>query len=176
MEFESDLQRVHISSDSPDIPLKIANRVAARFFGTPIEYQNECIVASEEEVRKFLDDLVSHPDKLPLVEVTAKNCGLQGSPQIRLSDQENSSLAPAINQLEGLIGSPLAHINDIESIKVFFAKKRIKVIFEEVEGAAGYIVRFADQPFNTGERREFEQMMKDTYSIAVLSTEKRYAK
>ena len=110
------------------------------------------------------------------VEVTAKNCGLHGGPQLRLSDQENNSLATAIGQLDGMFGSPLAHVEDIESLKVFYAKKRIKMIFEAESGDAdSFVVRYADQPLNGTQRREFESLMAGTYGITVLSTEKCYA-
>jgi hypothetical protein len=176
LRFDPDLRRVHICSVSPDVPLTIANLVAGRFFGRTLTYENETIATPAEKVRALLDRLLSEPDVLPLVEVTTKNCGLHGSPQLRLSDQENNSLALAIGQIDGMFGSPLAHVEDIESIKVFYAKKRIKMIFEAADPEnEAFVVRYADQPLNGTQRREFESLMADTYGITVLSTEKCYA-
>ena len=176
LRFDPDLRRVHISSVSPDVPLTIANLVAGRFFGRALTYENETIATPVAKVRELLDRLISEPEVLPLVEVTAKNSGLHGSPQLRLSDQENNSLALAIGQLDGMFGSPLAHVEDIESLKVFYAKKRIKMIFEAADEAKeSFVVRYADQPLNGTQRREFESMMEYTYGITVLSTEKCYA-
>lgn len=176
LRFDPDLRRVHISAVSPDVPLTIAKLVAGRFFGHAVSYENETISTPVAKVRELLDRLLTEPDVLPIVEVTAKNCGLHGGPQLRLSDQENNSLATAIGQLDGMFGSPLAHVEDIESLKVFYAKKRIKMIFEAESGdAESFVVRYADQPLNGTQRREFESLMADTYGITVLSTEKCYA-
>jgi hypothetical protein len=50
------------------------------------------------------------------------------------------------------------------------------MIFEAVDGENElFVVRYADQPLNGTERREFEKMMEDTHGITVLSTEKCYA-
>jgi hypothetical protein len=176
LRFDPDLRRVQISAVSPDVPLRIANLVASRFFGAPVTYENETITTPVGKIRALLATLLAEPAVLPIVEVTVKNCGLHGGPQLRLSDQENRALSTAIEQLGGMIGSPLAHVEDIESLKVCFAKKRIKVIFEaEGEDAESFIVRYADQPLNGAQRRAFERMMADTYGVTVLSTEKCYA-
>lgn len=176
LRFDPDLRRVHICSVSPDKPLAIANLVAGRFFGHAVSYENETIATPVAKIRALLDRFISEPDVLPLVEVTTKNFGLQGSPQLRLSDPENNSLALAIGQLDGVFGSPLAHVEEIESLKVFYAKKRIKIIFEAAdEEKESFVVRYADQPLNGTQRREFESMMEEAYEITVLSTEKCYA-
>src|SRR5690606_15959959 len=113
---------------------------------------------------------------LPLVELTAKNCGLDGSPQLRLNDQHNESIGHALQQFAAAFGNPLDHLADIESIKVHAFKKRVKMIFEPVEGDdERFVVRYADQPLNGAQRREFEQMMEQEHGITVLSTEKRRA-
>lgn len=177
LEFEPDLRRVLICSVSPDTPLMLANRIAGVFFGTGVEYDNELIVTPAAKVSQFLKSLLADPDKLPLVEVTAANCGLDGSPQLRLNDQDNESLAPAVQQFASAFGNPFDNVADIESIKVHKFKKRVKMIFEpEDEAGEAFIVRYADQPLNGKERREFEKMMEDEYKITVLSTEKRYAR
>jgi len=172
LEFEPDLRRVFICSDSPDVPLRLANRVASEFFATSVVYSNEAIVTSEAAVGAFLRSLVDDPEKLPLVELVVKNCGLDGSPQMRLNSQENESIASAVKQFGDTFGDPLAVVEDIESIKVYHFDKRIKMLFEVI-GFTGYVVRYADQPLNGGERREFEKLMGDDYHINVLSTEKK---
>ena len=114
-------------------------------------------------------------DQLPLVEVVARNSGLDGAPQLRLNDPENESLAPAIRQFSTVFGNPLDAVQDIDSIKVYAFRKRVKVIFESVDDDE-FIVRYADQPLNTSERRAFEQMMQRDHELTVLSTEKKYAR
>lgn len=177
LEFEPDLRRVLICSVSPDTPLMLANRIAGVFFHTEVEYDNESIVTTAGKVSEFLHSLLADPETLPLVEVTASNCGLDGGPQLRLNDQDNESLAPAVQQFTLAFGDPFEDVVDVDSIKVHKFKKRVKMIFEpEDEDGEAFIVRYADQPLNGKERREFEKMMEDDFEITVLSTEKRYAR
>lgn len=174
--FDADMCRVQMCSESPDVPLILANRIGEKFFGEAVDYENEVVETGADVVAGFLQSLLDDPDKLPLVEIVAKNCGLENSPHIRLSDEDNISLATPVKQFAVSYGNPLAVITDIESIKVCAFKKRVKLIFEKIdnEGSA-FQVRYADQPLNTKERREFEARMKKDYGITVLSTEKRYA-
>ena len=176
LDVEPDLRRVSICSISPDVPLLIANRIASTFFGKDVEYQNDTIETEADKISTFLHALVGRQGTLPLVELTAKNCGLDGSPQLRLNDQHNESIGPALQQFAAAFGNPLDHLGDIESIKVHAFKKRVKMIFEPVEGDdERFVVRYADQPLNGAQRREFEQMMEQEHGITVLSTEKRRA-
>lgn len=176
LDVEPDLRRISICSISPDVPLLLANRIASSFFGKDVEYQNDTIETGADQISAFLGSLAMQQGTLPLVELTAKNCGLDGSPQLRLNDQHNESIGPALQQFAAAFGNPLDHLGDIESIKVHAFKKRVKMIFEPVEGdEESFVVRYADQPLNGGQRREFEQMMEQEYGITVLSTEKRRA-
>ena len=176
LEFEPDLRRVHINSVSPDVPLVIANRIASAFLGEDVAYDNESIVTSEEQIEVFLESLTEAPDQLPLVELTVKNCGLRGSPQLRVNNQENRTLAPVIAHFRTAVGSDLlAELEDIESIKVHRFNKRVKILFEATDFNDEFVVRYTDQPLTGTERREFETMMEHDYQITVLSTEKRYA-
>ena len=176
LEFTPDLYRVLISSDSPSTPVVLANELASAFFEEAVEYENESIETPADDIGAFLQALVDEPHKLPLVEVVAKNSGLDGSPQVRLNDPDNESLAPALEQFAGTFGDLLDEVEDIESIKLLAFDKRVKMIFEAVEDDDDmFIVRYADQPLNGKQRREFEQLMADDYEITVLSTEKRRA-
>jgi len=175
LEFEPDLKRVYICSVSPDIPLVLANRIAGKLFERSVEYVNEVISTDEGDIVGFLQQLGTNENGFPLVEVTVKNSGLDGSPQLRINDQSNDSIAPALGQLGGTFGHPLEVVEDIESIKVYHYKKRIKMIFEKLEGSDDkYVVRYADQPLNGTQRREFEQEMENEHGITILSTEKKH--
>jgi len=173
LEFSPDLYRLLICSDTPTVPTVLANRIASEYFGEKVEYENESIETDEEAVAGFLQSLLDDPDKLPLVELVTKNCGLDGSPQLRLNNQEDESLAPSIANFEASFGSPIEEVEDIESIKVRVFKKRVKMIFEQNGDDESYVVRYADQPLNGKQRREFEEMMRDEHEITVLSTEKK---
>lgn len=175
LEFEPDLKRVFICSVSPDTPLVLANRIAGKLFERSVEYANEIISTGEDNIVDFLQKLGTNQNGFPLVEVTVKNSGLDGSPQLRINDQSNDSIAPALSQLGGTFGHPLEVVEDIESIKVYHYKKRIKMIFEKLEGSdEKYVVRYADQPLNGSQRREFEQQIENEHGITVLSTEKKH--
>lgn len=154
--------------------MKRSPRIAGRYFGEAVEYENESIVTEGEKVEDFLRSLIDDPETLPLVEIVTKNCGIEGAPQLRLNNQEDESLAPSISHFEEAFGNPLDDMDDIASIKVYKFKKRLKMIFEpDKYESEKYIVRYADQPLHGKQRREFEEMMKDEYDIVVLSTEKK---
>ena len=66
-------------------------------------------------------------------------------------------------------------IENMESIRVYYHKKRVSLIFETVEGADGdYVVRYSGHKLNAMERRSFEDHLRDVHGIPVLSTEKRF--
>jgi len=172
--FESDLRRVKICSASPTVPPQLADRIASSFFGVPVAYENEVIQTSAEAVAAFLSSLLSEPERLPLVELMVKECGLEGTPHLRLSAPGGRSIAPAVHQFGQAFGNPLERISRIASIKVWACDKRVKLVFEGVDDAgASYVVRYADQPLTTDERRAFEERMWTDYSIRVLSTNKK---
>jgi hypothetical protein len=175
LEFEPDMRRVYICSISPDIPLVLANRIACKYFGQSVEYVNEIIDTREDDIVEFLRELGMNHNGFPLVEATVKNSGLDGSPQLRINDQSNESIASALGQFGSAFGHPLEVVEDIESIKVYHYKKRIKMIFEKIKNNDDrYVVRYADQPLNGKQRREFEQSMENEHGIKVLSTEKKH--
>jgi len=172
--FEPDLRRVQICSVSAMVPPQLANRIASSFFGVPVAFANGVIETPVGTVAAFLSSLLADPGRLPLVELVAKSCGLDGSPQLRLSDPESASIAPAIRQFAQAFGNPLDDVGEVESIKVLAFDKRVKMIFEPVgKSGVAYVVRYADQPLNTRERRVFEERIWKEYGIRVLSTEKK---
>jgi len=157
------------------VPPQLASRIASGFFGVPVNYTNEVIETPVETVAAFLRSLLANPARLPLVELVTKGCGLEGAPQLRLSDPGHTSIAPAIQQFARAFGNPLENLAVVESLKVWFFDKRVKLIFEPVDKAGtAYVVRYADQPLDTQERRDFEELMWKDYGIRVLSTEKKH--
>lgn len=176
LEFEPDLRRVLICSESPDVPLHLANRIASAYFGEKVRYDNESISSPGDSVRAFVASLINTPERLPLVEVTVANSPLDGGVQLRLKDPNKKSIAPAVCHLTALSGvDPLAEVSDIESMKVHRFEKLVKLIFEPSGATDEVVVRYSDQPLTGKERREFELEMEHDYAIKVLSTEKRYA-
>ena len=177
LHFESDLRRVRICSCSPEAPLQLANRIACTYFGHTVSYTNECVASDRDRVAKFLKSLCNTTSRLPLVELVIRNSDLAGSPQLRFNALGNESLAPALSQFSTVFGYPLERLADIESIKLLVFKRRVRLMFEPVSSdSMQYVVRYTDQVLNGQYRREFEQMMAQDYGIAVLSSEKKYAR
>lgn len=177
LEVEPDLHRVHISSDSPDVPLEIANALASRVFGRKVTYENDAIETEEPQILAFLERLLAEPRVLPMVEFVARNSPLPGAPKLKLASPTSASLAPAVAAVREKLGDLLATARDVESIKVYRFDKRVRVIFEALDQErSAYVVRYADQCLNNRERRRFERDMREQYTLTVLSTEKRYAR
>ncbi|MDY0059814.1 MAG: hypothetical protein RBU45_08400 [Myxococcota bacterium] len=173
--FEQGLRRVQVCSVSPSVPPQLASRIATGFFGVPVNYTNEVVETPVATVAAFLHSLLADPARLPLVELVAGDCGLEGSPQLRLSAAGSASIAPAIQQFARAFSDPLADVGRVESLKVWFSEKRVKLTFEPADKTgASYVVRYADQPLDAHERADFEQLMWKDYGIRVLSTEKKH--
>jgi len=176
LDFEDGAKRVNISSVSVKAPLRIADRLATAYFHKPCEYENESQVTYAKQIERLLHLLQrGEPEELALVEIVVANSPLDGSPKLKITDPESNPIGEAIAHFEKVVGGILADIEHIESIKVHYRKKRISLIFEKLDGATDkYVVRYSDHRLNALERRLFEEHMRDTHSIPVLSTEKRF--
>jgi hypothetical protein len=176
LDFDDGVKRVNISSESPSIPLEIANRIVTEYYGTSCQYDNESEITYAKQIERFLKNLSGkQTGDLLLVELVARNSPLAGSPKIKITDPDSKPIGPAIAHFEKAVGNLLGAVEQLESVKVYFKKKRVSVIFEEVEGQQGeYVVRYSDHRLNGFERKPFEDFMRQAYGIPVLSTEKRY--
>jgi hypothetical protein len=177
LDFRDNGKGVDISSLSMSVPLEIANRVASAYFDHKCEYENEVQVTYKQQIVKFMDKLRKDEcDFLALVEVTVRNSPLDGAPGLRISSEESESIAESIRHFEKAVGKIIDEIDLIKSIKVLYAGKRVRMMFERVEDAdQGYVVRYHDAVLNAKERRSFESKLReDPYGLRVLSTEKRH--
>ena len=76
---------------------------------------------------------------------------------------------------DGSTDDTLDVVDRFESVKVIYLKKRVKLIFEKREdGDDEYVVRYTDHTLNPLQRKAFEDYMRATHEIPVLSTEKRF--
>jgi len=176
LDFEDGGKRVNISSVSVNVPLEIANRIASGYFGKDCEYDNESEETYPKQLQRFLGNVKDGKDKdLTLVEFVVSTSPLDGAPKFKLSHQDSNPIGAAIDHFEKAVGKVLADIDQIESVKVLYRKKRVSLIFEPVDDTDDeYVVRYSDHRLNARQRREFESHMKENHGIAVLSTEKRF--
>jgi hypothetical protein len=113
--------------------------------------------------------------EIPLVEIVVCNSPLDGSPKIKITDPDSNPIGNAIGHFEKAVGVILSDLENIESIKVHYKKKRVSLIFERMEDADGeYVVRYSDHRLNALERRPFEDYLRNIHGIPILSTEKRF--
>ena len=176
LDFTEDAKRVNISSVSVSVPLEIANRLASGYFHATCEYENECQITYTKQLERFLKTLQAQDDgDLVLVEIVATNSPLDGAPKLKISDADSKPIGRALAHFERAIGKLLAHVDHIDSVKVRYRKKRISLIFEPQEGSDGeYVVRYSDHRLNAGERRRFEELIRSSHGIEILSTDKRF--
>lgn len=176
LDFADGAKQVNISSTSVSVPLEIANRVASGCFGQPCEYENESQVTYAKQMERFLEQLRNATSgELLLVELVVSNSPLDGSPKLKITDPDSNPIGEAIGHFEKAVGRILSDIENIESVKVYYRKKRVSLIFEKVEDSEDeYVVRYSDHRLNALERRSFEDHLRDVHGIPVLSTEKRF--
>ena len=178
LQFFDGAKRVNISSLSVSDSLEIANRIASDYYNKLCEYENENEVTFAKQIERFLNQLKNDNDKeLTWVELVVGNTPLLGAPGMMMTDRQSHTIGPAVKQFEQNNGAVVAALDNIESTKVFYRKKRVKLILEKVEESDDeYIVRYSDHQLNPTERRAFEDYMRKTHGIPVLSTEKRFKK
>lgn len=180
LDFSANAKRVRIASHSNSIPLDIANRIATAYFGKDVEYDNESEITYPKQLEFFLANIkhASINDAIQLVELVAVNSKLESAPKITITQPDNRSIGRAIDHFETSVGALLTDIHSIKSIKVLFKKKRVSLIFDPGEVQSGnvptFVVRYSDSRLNEIQRRQFEDLLKDTHGITILSTEKRF--
>jgi len=176
LDFTEDAKHVNISSVSVSVPLEIANRLASGYFHAVCEYENECQITHSKQLEHFLKTLQAKDDgDLVLVEIVVTNSPLDGAPKFKISDADSKPIGRAIAHFERAVGKLLAHVDHIDSVKVRYRKKRISLIFDRQDGSDGeYVVRYSDHRLNAGERRRFEELIRSSHGIEILSTEKRF--
>ena len=171
LDFFDGGKRVNISSTSIAVPVHIANRLAAGYFGQPCEYVNEKQITTTTQVERLLgrlkDGLIA---ELSLTELTVSQSPLKGQPKMTLSS--NDCIGPAIDHFQRQIGELLMHITHIVGFRVMHQTKRISLKLEHVED--GVVVRYSDGKLNRQERKQFEAHMEKEHDIIILSKEKRF--
>jgi len=175
LDFADNARRVNISSDSPDVPLEIANALASAYFGRDVEYDNECRITYAKQIERLLDQMKAGTcNGLSLVDLEVRSSPVHGV-DMRLCHDDEAVMRRAIAAIERDHGNLSADIERIEKVKVVCENKRIDIRFEKQDtGPDEFIVRYFDHRLNASARRRFENFMRDTHGIPILSTEKRF--
>jgi len=176
LDFFDGAKRVNISSLSVNDSLEIANRIASDYYGKDCEYQNESQITYAKQLDHFLRSLKNGNDsELTWVEMVVGNTPLDGSCGMKLTHDHSLSIGRGVVHFESAVGAILRPLDGIENIKVRYSKKRVSLQFEKVDGADDeFVVRYSDHRLSPIERRRFEDYMRTTYAIPILSTEKRF--
>lgn len=178
LDFADNAERVGISSDSNEVPVQIANALASAYYGKDVEYDNECEVTYEQQIHALFDQLKAGTcDGLAMLDLEVQSSPLHGA-DLRLGhDDDPDVVKRAVAALEQDHSSLTARIDRIAKLKVVYEGKRIDVRFEKLDtGDDEYIVRYMDHRLNATLRKRFEDFMRDTHGIPILSTEKRFAR
>lgn len=177
LDFADNAKRVNISSDSNEVPLQIANAIASAYFGKAVEYDNESEVTYAKQIHTLLDQLKAGTcDGLKMTDLEVQSSPLHGA-DLRVCHDEPDVVQRAVASLEHDHSSLTTRIERISKLKVVYEVKRIDVRFEKLDTAQDeYIVRYMDHRLNATLRKQFEDFMRDTHAIPILSTEKRFAR
>ena len=145
--FSDGAKRVNISSRSVDASLEIANQIAAEYYGTKCEYQNESEIAYRKQLERFLDLLKNDRDEqMVWVELVMGNSPLDGECPFRIRDPKCHSIAPAVRHFERAVGSLTGNVDAIESIKVFLRQETCWLDLRESGASRGRIRRALHRP------------------------------
>lgn len=177
LDFADNAKRVNISSDSNEVPLQIANAIASAYFGKAVEYDNESEVTYAQQIHTLLDQLKAGTcEGLRLTDLEVQSSPLDGV-DLRVSHDDPDVVQRAVASLERDHSSLTQHIDRITKLKVVYETKRIDMRFEKLDTAQDeYVVRYMDHRLNATLRKQFEDFMRDTHAIPILSTEKRFAR
>jgi hypothetical protein len=176
LDFAENAQRVAIASDSRDVPLGMANALATAYFEKEVEYIDECQITYAKQIEHLLKQLKGGTCQgLDLVELDVTSSPVDGV-DLRLCHDTSTIVRRAIAGLERNHGDLTAHIDRIHKVEVVYQNKRIDLRFDPRGTPDEFIVRYMDQRLkNASLRKRFEDFMRDTHGIPILSTQTRGA-
>jgi hypothetical protein len=181
LDFRDEATRLNIASHDQAASYEIANRIASAFYDRDCEYENITEEAFAAQILRFLRTLRNDEARdLRLVALRIQGSPLHGGPDLDLSNKENDSLGPALQELEQALRWTIDDLNRIPGFKVLFNDKRVPMEIEPLEDGLVeerlYALRYRDQSLGLGERQTFEDLIEQDHGIKVVSTEKRGAR
>ncbi|MFB3892017.1 MAG: hypothetical protein ACE15C_08335 [Phycisphaerae bacterium] len=176
LDFADDANRVAIASDSRDAPLQMANMLASAYFGRDVQYVDECQITYAKQIANLLAQLKQGKcEGLDLVELSVSNSAVDGV-DLHLSHDAPDILRRAVASIERDHSSLTAKIDRIQKVEVIYRNKRIELRFDPQAAADEFIVRYVDSRLkNASLRRRFEDFMRETHGIPILTAQTRAA-
>lgn len=173
LDFADNARRVGISPDSSEIPVQIANSLATAYFRKNVQYIDECRITYEQQIHNLLDQLKAGTcEGLKLAHFSVENSSVHGV-DLELGHDDLEVVRRAVASLERDHGSLTSRVERITNVKVVYLSKRINVRFEQPgTGQDEYIVRYVQQHLNASLRKRFEDFMRDTHAIPILSNKR----
>ena len=172
LQFLDGAQHVRISSTTSEVPRRIAERLASAYLGCVCCYEDDKPAVQHAQVENLLAAITDPEDgRLPIVELQIDNSPLTGGEQITLSAKGEADIIRQIDDFEGKVGDLLEEIDDIARIKVRFGSNRVSLFFPKIDGVR--VVEYGDARLDDNKRTAFVALMRDSFGIAVRSTERR---
>ncbi|MCA9055119.1 MAG: hypothetical protein KDA75_14860, partial [Planctomycetaceae bacterium] len=164
LDFFDGAKRVNICSTSVTESLEIANRIASAYYGEECEYENESGITYARQITRLLEQLRNQQlGDVVWVELHTNSSPLVGEKPLSIAEPHFDSIGPAVADFEQKIGPLIDVVDRFESIKVIYAQKRVKLIFEKREDRDDeYVVRYTDHTLNPVQRKAFEDYMRMT--------------
>jgi hypothetical protein len=132
LEFFEGAKRVNICSTSVSESLQIANGIASAYYGADCEYQNDSAITYAKQIVRLLGQLRDERiDELVWIELTTNISPFAGENPFTLRDRHFNSIGPSVLDIERKVGPLIEVVDDIDSIKVAYRERRVKLIFEK---------------------------------------------
>jgi len=176
LDFADDAKRVAIASDSRKAPLQMANMLASAYFDQDVQYVDECQITYAKQIANLLAQLKQGQcEGLDLVELSVSSSAIDGV-DLDLSHDDPDILRRAVASIERDHSSLTANIDRIQKVEVIYRSKRIELRFDPQTVPDEFIVRYVDSRLkNASLRRRFEDFMRDTHGIPILTAQTRGA-
>lgn len=176
LDFSADAKRVAIASDSREAPLRMANMLASAYFEEDVQYVDECQITYARQIANLLAQLKQGKCQgLDLVELSVGSSPVDGV-DLDLNHDDPDIVRRAVASLERDHGNLTAEIERIRKVEVIYRNKRVELRFDSLAAPDEFIARYADSRLkNASLRRRFEDFMRDTHGIPILTTHTRSA-
>jgi hypothetical protein len=161
--FSDDGRRLKIASQAKRASTRLANAFAQRLFGPSCHYQRSRKPNRIADFRKFVEELSSSADHIPITQIVSGNAPLQGNPT--LSVEHDTDILPALDDLRRRGIDLLGEIENIRSLAVDYKGTRIVLTVDHSDDSVELL--YPDHRLPELEREPFENLMRKEYGIRI---------